>query len=258
MNIKRKSLAFILSVFILCGCENTSETTVMNDIEEPINIALNKEINLTSKSQRKLEYNNPSKVKEVEYKAYDGSGEIEWIASLRQEATQEKTIYTIDQVQDKMGTVLEESIHSIEKIEAKPAIMQYGGSVSTGSTFKPRLTAYGADCIGCGSGTAGGVKLNTTQVLQSDGTWLDGITYDGYYIVAADKKIPMYSILKISNHGYSGKGLQPQVPIYAMVLDRGGGVNGSHLDFFVGSEVESTSLRVIHTQAEVEIIRVGA
>ncbi len=103
-----------------------------------------------------------------------------------------------------------------------------------------KITTYGTDCDGCYNsngfgGTAGGVKLSFTSVRQSDGSWKDGITYDGYYIVAANRSIPFGSIIEVSNHGYSGYGLVEGQPFYAMVLDRGA-MTLNHLDLFVGSE----------------------
>lgn len=103
-----------------------------------------------------------------------------------------------------------------------------------------KITTYGTDCIGCYNtdgfgGTASGVKLSFTSVRQSDGTWKEGITYDGYYIVAANYSIPMGSIIEVSNHGLSGYGLVEGQPFYAMVLDRGA-MTLNHLDLFVGSE----------------------
>lgn len=103
-----------------------------------------------------------------------------------------------------------------------------------------RITTYGVDCAGCYNsngygGSASGVKLHKNMVRQSDGTWLDGITYDGYYIVAANRGIPMGSIIEISNHGFNGYGLQEGVTFRAMVLDRGA-MGENHLDLFVGSE----------------------
>lgn len=103
-----------------------------------------------------------------------------------------------------------------------------------------RITTYGVDCFGCYSsngygGTASGVKLHENMVRQSDGTWLDGITYDGYYIVATNRGIPMGSIIEVSNHGFNGLGLQEGVTFRAMVLDRGA-MGENHLDLFVGSE----------------------
>ena len=184
----------------------------------------------------------------VVYADYDGSGGIDWIASLSQEAqpaTLERT-YQVTLTND--GEVLERKVVPGKDVltPAQPAVMKFGGSVSVGSEFFPRTTTYGVDCIGCSGeisgegGTAAGVKLsNTNGVLQPNGTWKQGIKYGDYYIVAADRSIPMCSVLEISNHGYSGYGLTPGVPFYAMVLDRGGGIWNNHLDLYAGSQKSS-------------------
>lgn len=103
-----------------------------------------------------------------------------------------------------------------------------------------KITTYGTDCYGCYNsngfgGTASGVKLSFDSVRQSDGSWKQGITYDGYYVVAANGSIPFGSIIEVSNHGFSGNGLVEGQPFYAMVLDRGA-MTLNHLDLFVGSE----------------------
>ena len=139
----------------------------------------------------------------VVYADYDGSGGIDWIASLLQEAqpaTLERT-YQVTLTND--GEVLERKVVPGKDVltPAQPAVMKFGGSVSVGSEFFPRTTTYGVDCIGCSGeisgegGTAAGVKLsNTNGVLQPNGTWKQGIKYGDYYIVAADRSIPMCSV----------------------------------------------------------------
>jgi len=127
--------------------------------------------------------------------------------------------------------------------EGKPTIYQYGAKVAKGAYFYARsITKYGFDCTGCGigldgnAGTSAGIRLNATSIRQSNGTWLDGITYDGYYVVAADKAYPNCTILEISNHTFSGMGLTSGVPFLALVVDRGGAITTNKLDLFVGSE----------------------
>lgn len=257
MNIKRSWFALFISVFVICGCSGSSVMSVSVQ-NAKVDLASQMKTAFTTKQQKTVEYQSSEVINAVEYRSAQGGEGISWIASKVQEASAKKTKIILEQEVDRFGNIIKETFQGKEEVEATPTIMQYGGSVSVGSTFQPRLTSYGADCVGCGTGTAAGVKLTTDEVRQSDGSWKSGITYDGYYIVAADATIPMYSILKISNHGYSGKGMDPNEPIYAMVLDRGGGVKGAHLDFFVGSEAESGSVYSGNRSATVEIVRVGA
>lgn len=135
-------------------------------------------------------------------------------------------------------------------------------STVSNSFITARFTRYGVDCSGCSGqytgsgGTAGGVKVSIDSVRQSNGEWTQGITYDGYYIIAADSSIPMYSIVEISNHSLSGMGLQPGVTFQAMVLDRGSGVNNTEIDLFVGTE-KLIQVAGKATGATVTIIRYG-
>ena len=104
-----------------------------------------------------------------------------------------------------------------------------------------RITTYGVNCTGCYhnngfGGTSSGVKVSwNPSVRQKDGTWKTGITYEGYYIVAANSSIPLGSIIEISNLGFNGYGLGEGQTFYAMVLDRGA-MTLNHLDLFVGGE----------------------
>ena len=128
-------------------------------------------------------------------------------------------------------------------IEGKPTIYQYGSKVVKNAYFYARrITKYGFDCVGCvigldgAAGTSAGIRLNGTSVRQSNGTWLEGITYDGYYIVAADRAFPNCTVLEISNHTFSGMGLTPGVAFKAIVADRGGAITTNKLDLFAGTE----------------------
>ena len=57
------------------------------------------------------------------------------------------------------------------------------------------------------------VVYNMDSVREYNGEWQKGITYDGYYIIAADPPTPMGTIVTVYNHGYSGDGLQAGVPV---------------------------------------------
>ena len=94
-------------------------------------------------------------------------------------------------------------------------------------------------------------------VQMPDGSWQPGIRYGNYYIVAADPSIPLCSILKISDHGLSGSGITPDQPYYAIVLDRGGAIQGNHIDLYIGSENSGAIVPVKNTQAKAQIIREG-
>ena len=146
---------------------------------------------------------------------------------------------------DLSGNVLSKvKIPETEKlIQAIPATYQYGAKVTNGSYFYARtISRYGFDCVGCetpGAKTATMASLfqiSATAVRQSNGTWKDGITYDGYYMAAADKAFPLCTVLEISNHHFSGSGIKEGVPFKVLVADRGGAITTNRLDFFIGTE----------------------
>lgn len=88
------------------------------------------------------------------------------------------------------------------------------------------MTGYGHDCSGCTTGkTASGYSIRDT-------IYYDDPTFGTLRIVAMDKSIPLYSIVRISN-------INGMDPILAIVLDRGGGISFSksiQIDLVVESE----------------------
>ncbi len=104
------------------------------------------------------------------------------------------------------------------------------GPNTTGYKFSGHLTSYGADCIGCGTRTAAGLYV-TVNGVKDGGTPVLEFNGGEYYVVAADSQFPFGTIVKISNHNYTFPD-----PCYALVLDRGGGVKGTMMDIFSGSQ----------------------
>ncbi len=255
MKLKR-ICTFLIMVFILSGC--MSDVPVSN-----ANMSFGDAGELTHRNSaqlmaKKLEENQTIK---QEVQAYASKN------------TNKKLIQQVF-VQDVLQEVKEKSdaskYHSPKKEPEKPVEQKPADNVETASVvddaniFYPRTTLYGVDCYGCnvredGTGnTAIGVMLNPNLgVMQSDGTWKEGLTYDGYYIIAADPSIPFYSIIEISNHGLSGMGFSPDVPIQAMVLDRGGGIKGAHLDLYIGSETFIGNISISGSQPVAKILRYG-
>lgn len=165
------------------------------------------------------------------------------------------TAYSATEVDTSADTALAyqvEFVGNVEKIQepvvsaAESFAMAVTDRSKSATTSITRFTRYGVDCSGCKvsadgfGGTASGVSVSTTSVKQSNGVWKQGITYDGYYIIAMDKNIPMRTIVEISNHNLSGAGIEPGVPFKAIVLDRGGAVDGLEVDLFVGTEKRVT------------------
>jgi len=128
-------------------------------------------------------------------------------------------------------------------IPMEPNIYIKGTKVALNAFFNPKFSRYGVNCKGCSGQRSGhgnfavGIGADVERgVRQFNGKYKKGITFEGYYIVAADRAIPFCTILKISNHNFKGEGLKPGEPFYAVVLDRGGAIKKNRLDFYIGDE----------------------
>lgn len=175
---------------------------------------------------------------------------IPWLISKVSEGSPKTQTTTYRVTYDNLGAALSK-VAVPDTTTIKPAVpitYMYGSQPQIGAYFNAGFSRYGADCGGCHvaddgtSGTASGLMVSTTGVRQSNGVWSAGITYNGYYLVASSTSLPMCTIMEISNHKYSGMGLQPGTPFKVLVIDRG--VSGSLLDLFVGSERNLSIVRL--------------
>lgn len=267
--IKKNWATLLLVVFGLC----LTIVFMLPDppIKEPINyvtLDLNDDIKINYYSF--VDENNTyilyeQGVETITPKEIPANG-LSWLVSLVDEgrpASQTDTYrYTYGLDNTELSKVLIPYSSIIE--DAIPKTYSYGSSVKEGAFFVSSwATTYGVDCHGCGmnsdstGGTSSGILVGLTKVRQSDGTWKDGITYDGYYIVAADKSIPLCTVLKISNHKFSGSGLVPGETFYAIVADRGGAIKGTDIDLFVGGEVNALAYNGKRSGLKVEIESFG-
>ena len=79
-----------------------------------------------------------------------------------------------------------------------------------GNGFPVHLHKKGGQC----GVFANGVRYhNDKGVRQWDGTYKQGITYEGYYIVATDRRIPFCTVLEVTNHRWEGAGIENNVPL---------------------------------------------
>ena len=115
------------------------------------------------------------------------------------------------------------------KQENKPSSKEKVIEKLTGS-----LAGYGPDCYGCTSfRTASGKYIGDGNIYYEDKE------FGKIRIVAGDKSYPYGTIVKLSNTGYYSK------PIYAVVLDRGGGVGkGRKFLFDLLFETEKDALKM--------------
>ncbi len=184
------------------------------------------------------------------------NGGVSWIAGLVDQGAPKTQINQYTVAYDLAGNELSRTLipNSHEVIESQPRVYEYGAKPEIGSVFFPtRIFRYGADCGGCRPNELGRhniasmINIGTKpEVRQADGTYLDGITYEGYYILASDRALPFCTIVEIENHKFSGMGLTPGVPFKAIVLDRG--VSGRTLDLFVGTQSNLNVVRLTQTQ----------
>lgn len=110
------------------------------------------------------------------------------------------------------------------------------------------LAGYGPDCYGCTSfRTASGKYIGDGNIYYEDKE------FGKIRIVAGDKSYPYGTIVKLSNTGYYSK------PIYAVVLDRGGGVGkGKKFLFDLLFETEKDALKMgSRKNVTFEILRLG-
>lgn len=251
---KRVVLAILSLLLILTGCVFT-ET---KDQKIILQVASNDE--LPEVSVKQANYTQEYEVVENsiigtakagrEYRNSRSSNGIPWLAAKVQEATdakrEVKLIHTYNQFKEKISTI---EVPNSEKItEPTGTVYEYGSKPQVGAIWSPnRVTRYGYDCGGCTvnsegfSGTASGMKMNADSVRQADGTWTKGLTYGGMHVIATSKSIPLCTVVKISNHPFSGGGITANEPFTAIVGNRG--VTGSNIDLFAGTE---TNLNVVN------------
>ncbi len=251
MKLKR-ICAFLIMVFCLSGCANDISVDGAMVNTNPVSNTVISQLTQRKNEQLELHMSQTKTSLKKEVQAYAVSKRLN------------KKLIKQDAVRDAFQLVAEKS--KADQYEApKPQIAENEAeTASAGESFEVKTTLYGVDCYGCnvradGSGnTATGVMLHPERgVMQSDGTWLSGLTYDGYYIIAMDASVPFYSIVEISNHGYSGMGLSPDEPIRCIVLDRGGAINGNHVDLYIGSENNVNLINYDGSTPTAKIIRYG-
>ncbi|MBR4261938.1 MAG: 3D domain-containing protein [Bacilli bacterium] len=92
------------------------------------------------------------------------------------------------------------------------------------TTFNGKMTGYGPDCKGCGGGVSC-IRYN----VRNGNIYYNDKDYGKIRILAADKKIPCGTVIRVSN-------LRKYKDFYAIVLDRGGAIKGNLMDLLFVSE----------------------
>ena len=257
--MKSKRILFVLftCVFALYGCVSANAlgtSTVNNDVTVSID---------TTNKLEVFQQAGVSQMQMLALKAYSNNNiDTRMYTSVRDAKGILVTKQDFERLsQDIYAQAKEKTAAEVAEMQRQQRLAELEKNAL--EVFTPRITTYGLDCYGCQSvngrgGTAMGVALDLTLGVQlPDGSWQPGVKYGDYYIIAADRGVPMCSIVKISNHGFEGSGITPDQPFYAMVLDRGGGIAGSHLDLYTGSQVNPQIHRVTTTTPQAQIIRMG-
>ncbi len=114
-------------------------------------------------------------------------------------------------------------------------------------SYKGKITGYGPDCYGCTTlETASGMYIGGGNIYYQDSI------FGRIRIVAADKRYPFGTIVRISNLSIY------QESILAVVLDRGGAIgDGKQANFDLLFESEAKAAVVGITSANFEILRLG-
>lgn len=235
-------------VAIISGCAVKADAAV--DISYP---SLELALEIVDKEPYRFEIEEEVKLlEEPGVETRDGvapvSGGANWLYAKVQDGEQGTETVRYMLAYNRNGDLLSrvEVPEKTEIVPTTPTIYSNGQVAKTGAYFSSsRVTRYGYDCSGCyqsnnrGS-TSAGIQVGYNEVRQHDGSWQQGITYEGYYIIATSQSIPLCTIVEVSNHTISGYGLTPGVPFKAIVLDRGGSIIDSKIDLFIGSESDST------------------
>lgn len=141
-----------------------------------------------------------------------------------------------NQVKEDNNEEKSDEISSTNKEEDKTLVVEEDNSQSNVSspdynvieTYTGSLTGYGPDCRGCSGKTASGYDVSNTITYNDE-------EYGEIRILAADKSIQMYSIVRVSN-------VPSMEPFIAIVLDTGGNVGfgkGTLFDLLFSKESEA-------------------
>ena len=106
------------------------------------------------------------------------------------------------------------------------------------------MTGYGPDCVGCSG------RVGAGQDVRNGNIYYEDKQFGKIRIIAADKKFPYGTIIRINNSRVSEK------PFLAVVMDRGGAIKGNKIDLLFESE---KSVPGITTQKNVtmDVVRLG-
>ena len=178
--------------------------------------------------------------------------EKQTVETKKNEETTKKNVETKKEEAQKENIVSKnEEVKQESKKEEKKeeATTNKNDDVKVLETLTGSLAGYGPDCYGCTSfRTASGRYIGDGNIYYEDED------YGKIRIVAGDKSYPFGTIVRISNTYYGDNS-----DIYAIVLDRGGGVGkGKRFLFDLLFETESAASKAgSRKNVKFEILRLG-
>ena len=162
------------------------------------------------------------------------------------------TTSNINSVKSLQAVHIVNKYNSIKEAEKKveiPFFESFYDAISVASTspvaFNGKLTAYGPDCPGCSGNSACPPRQN----FKNGNIYFEDQVYGTVRVVAADRSIPCGSIVRISGINIYSES------ILAIVMDRGGAVNGNHMDLLFTSQ--SNLEGFVTSNVKFELIRYG-
>ena len=162
------------------------------------------------------------------------------------------TTSNINSVKSLQAVHIVNKYNSIKEAEKKveiPFFESFYDAISVASTspvaFNGKLTAYGPDCPGCSGNSACPPRQN----FKNGNIYFEDQVYGTVRVVAADRSIPCGSIVRISGINIYSE------PILAIVMDRGGAVNGNYMDLLFTSQ--SNLEDFVTSNVKFELIRYG-
>ena len=190
-----------------------------------------------------VENNNLSKMADAVNVMFDEEAAInEAISDVEEEIVEEEIKEDIKEENIEKKVSVEEPKKEVVQEEKKEQVVEVNSDVI--ATYTGTLTGYGPDCCGGSGFTASGYNA-------WNGIYYNDSQYGSVRIVAGDKSLPFYSIVRISN-------VPGMDPFYAIMLDTGGSVGfGKAATFDLLFESESVAMGKTYG-VTFELVRRGA
>lgn len=166
----------------------------------------------------------------------------------KNESSLDDTVVPLEDENDKVQEVVEEIKEEDKEVEEEVIVtpdepnLFYDKAVIM--TEVGTITGYGPDCRGCSGVTASGHNLH-------ESIYYNDLEFGTVRILAADKRIPFYSIFRVSN-------IPGMDPFLAIVLDTGSDVGYEKGTLFdLAFESEATGVVPLTQNVTFEMLRSG-